>query len=62
MVKEESVVKLSNLAPPCSGKESKASCGYLESYRAMPAYSRRNGCVIRPRKQKELPGFKVTLM
>ena len=40
MVKLDSVVKLSNLVVPCAGKESKAGCGYLESYRAMRAYSR----------------------
>ena len=41
MVKQNSVVKLSNLVVPCAGKESKAGCGYLESYRVMPAYSRK---------------------
>ena len=40
MVKQNSVVKLSNLVVPYVGKESKASCGYLESYRLKPAYSR----------------------
>ena len=40
MVKQDFVVKLSNLVVPCAGKESKAGCGYLESYKVMPAYSR----------------------
>ena len=40
MVKQDSVVKLRNLVVPCARKESKAGCGYLESYRVMPAYSR----------------------
>ena len=41
MVKQDSVAKLSNFVVPCSEKESKADCGFLESYRAMPAYSRK---------------------
>ena len=41
MVKQDSVVKLSNFVVPCSEKESKADCGFLESYRAMSAYSRK---------------------
>ena len=40
MVKQGSVVKLSNIVVPCVGKENKAGCGYLKSYRFMPAYSR----------------------
>ena len=40
MVKQDSVVKLRNLLVPCARKENKAGCGYLESYRVMPAYSR----------------------
>ena len=41
MVKQDSVVKLSNLVVPCAGNESKAGCGHLESYRVKPAYSRK---------------------
>ena len=40
MVKQDSVVKLSNLVDPCARKVSEAGCGYLESYRVMSAYSR----------------------
>ena len=40
MVKQDSIVKLSNIMVPCAGKENKAGCGYLKSYRVMPAYSR----------------------
>ena len=40
MAKQDSVVKLNDLVVSCAGKESKAGCGYLKSYRVMPAYSR----------------------
>ena len=40
MAEQDSVVKLSDLVVSCAGKESKAGCGYLKSYRVMPAYSR----------------------
>ena len=40
MVKQDSVVKLSNIVVPCAGKESKDDFGYLKSYRVMPTYSR----------------------
>ena len=40
MVKQDSAVKLCSLVVPCAIKESKAGCGYLESYRVISAYSR----------------------
>ena len=40
MVKQDSVVKLSNIVVPRVRKGSKAGCGYLKSHRVMPAYSR----------------------
>ena len=40
MVKQDSTIKLRNLAVPCDGKESKAGGGYLKPYSVMPAYTR----------------------
>ena len=40
MVKQDSTIKLRNLAVLCDGKESKAGGGYLKPYSVMPAYTR----------------------
>ena len=40
MVKQDSTIKLRNLAVLCDGKESKAGGGYLKPHSVMPAYTR----------------------